>query len=379
MHIPKQLAGCFALMCLAGTTYAQSPLPKETLSVTQLSAADDHRSYLVDFEFNNMIATRIVVVDPDQQKYLGMVPTGGAAPAVLSHDRSTLYTADSFNTRYVRGERTDVLTAWDNQTLTPKWEIKIPTKRAFTLTERYALAISSDDRFVYVYNFTPATSVTVVDIQNKTIASEIAINGCILNYPAGPRRFASLCGDGSLQLTTLNDQGREVARSKTPLFDPDKERLVERATAVGNRYYFVTTTGMVVPVDLTGEQAQVLPRWSLVDAAEQSQGWAPGGWQLLAASPGLNRLYVLMHPNHKPHNWEDPSTTIWAYDLGNGRKVGTLQSPNLIWSLSATADQHPLLLGVNIEGGLEIFDLTSGQHTATMPGITKTPTLVLNH
>lgn len=358
---------------------ATAALPEETVGSTVLAAPDDHRSYMVDFEFNNMVATRVVVIDPDQQKYLGMIPTGHAAPAALSHDRKTVYTADMFFTRYVRGDRTDVLTAWDSTTLSPKWEVKIPAKRAFTLTERFALSTSADDKFVYIYNFTPSTSVTVVDTEKQEVVNELAIQGCVLNYPVGDRQFASLCGDGSIQVITLDDAGQEIDRNLTAFFDPDEERLVERATAIGTTYYFVTTEGEMLSVDFSGDKPEVLPRWSLTTEDEQSKGWAPGGWQLMAAAPGLNRLYVLMHPDHQPHNWEDPSTVIWAFDLSTGKKVGTLESPNLIWSLSATSDDNPLLLGTNIEGGLEIFDLGTGQHTGTMEGVTKTPTLVLNH
>ncbi|SFM95126.1 amine dehydrogenase large subunit [Marinobacter pelagius] len=379
MHSSKKLA-C-GLMLASGLISASAfaVLPEESVGNTVLSAPGDHRSYMVDFEFNNMVSTRVVVVDPDSKTYLGMIPTGHAAPAALSKDRKTVYTADIFFSRYTRGDRTDVLTAWDSTTLSPKWEVKIPTKRAFTLTERFALNTSADDKFVYIYNFTPSTSVTVVDTEKQEVVNELAIQGCILNYPVGDRRFASLCGDGSLQVITLNDAGKEVNRTSTKFFDPDLERLVERATNVGSTYYFVTTDGDVLSADLSGKKPEILPRWSLTTEEQRAKGWAPGGWQLIATAPALNRMYVLMHSDHKPHKWEDPSTIIWEFDLKTGEKMRTLESPNLIWSLSATSDDDPLLLGTSIEGGLEIFDLGSGQHTGTMAGVTKTPTLVINH
>ncbi len=155
-------------------------------------------------------------------------------------------------------------------------EVLIPNKRAESLTQRYSLKPSGDDKFVYVYNFTPSTSVTVVDTQAKAVATEIAIPGCVLNYPVGNRRFASLCGDGSLQVVTLNDQGQETARSRTPFFDPNAEKLVERAVNVGDTYYFTTTTGTVRPVDFAGDAPKVLPSWSLVSDEEKKAGWAPG-------------------------------------------------------------------------------------------------------
>ena len=47
--------------------------------------------------------------------------------------------------------------------------------------------------------------------------------------------------------------------------------------------------------------------------------------------------------------------------------------------MHATSDDKPLLLGTNIEGGLEIFDLGTGKHTGTMAKIAKTATQILSH
>lgn len=363
---------------LAGTAHAELPVEKEG-QVTLPFPPEPHRAYIVDVEFENMIATRVVVVDPDNKRMLGMLSTGGMAPMVPSRDQKLLYTADTYWSRYVRGTRTDMLTAWDSSTLSPLWEVEIPPKRANSITERYALTTSSDDRFVYVYNFTPSTSVTVVDIQARKVASEVAIGGCILNYPVGARRFASLCGNGSLQVVTLDDKGQEVSRQQTPMFDPDQVKLVERAVAKGDTYYFTTTEGVIHPVDLSGDKPKFLPTWSLVSEEEKKAGWAPGGWQTMALAPKLDRLYVLMHPDHKPLNWEDPSPIVWVFDLKTQKKIATLEAPGLMWSLHATSDDAPLLLGSTVTGGLEVFDLNSGKHTGTMEKIAKTPTLVQSH
>jgi len=363
---------------LAGTAHAELPV-EEVGQVTLPFPPEPHRAYIVDVEFENMIATRVVVVDPDNKRMLGMLSTGGMAPMVPSRDQKLLYTADTYWSRYVRGTRTDMLTAWDSSTLSPLWEVEIPPKRTNSITERYALTTSSDDRFVYVYNFTPSTSVTVVDIQARKVASEVAIGGCILNYPVGARRFASLCGDGSLQVVTLNDQGKEIDRHQTPMFDPNQVKLVERAVAKGDTYYFTTTEGVIHPVDLSGDKPKFLPTWSLVSDEEKKGGWAPGGWQSMALAPKLDRLYVLMHPDHQPLNWEDPSTIVWAFDLKSGKKIATLEAPGLMWSLHATSDDNPLLLASTVTGDLEIFDLNSGKHTGSMEKIAKTPTLVQSH
>jgi len=378
-RISVQSALGLSLLVL-GLNSARADLPADTIGQTTLAfPAEAHRAFVVDVEFESFVAGRITVVDPDQKRVLGMVPTGFAAPSALSHDGKLIYSADIWYSRGTRGTRTDVLTAWDSSTLSPAWEVLIPNKRAESLTQRYGLKTSGDDRFVYVYNFTPSTSVTVVDTQTKAVATEIAIPGCVLNYPIGKRRFASLCGDGSLQVVTLDDQGQETARSRTPFFDPNAEKLVERAVNVGDTYYFTTTTGTVRTVDFSGDAPKILPSWSLTTDAEKKAGWAPGGWQLMAVAPKLNRLYVLMHDAHEPMKWEDPSPLIWAFDLKTGKKIATLEAPAPIWSMQATGDDKPLLLGSDVEGGLQIFDLKTNQHTGAMAKVAKTATQVMSY
>jgi methylamine dehydrogenase heavy chain len=378
-RISVQSALGLSLLVL-GLNSARADLPAGTIGQTVLAFPPEaHRAFVIDVEFDSFVAGRVTVVDPDQKRILGMVPTGFAAPSTLSHDKKTLYSADIWYSRGTRGTRTDVLTAWDSSTLSPAWEVLIPNKRAESLTQRYALKPSGDDKFVYVYNFTPSTSVTVVDTQAKAVATEIAIPGCVLNYPIGNRRFASLCGDGSLQVVTLNDQGQETARSRTPFFDPNAEKLVERAVNVGDTYYFTTTTGTVWPVDFAGDAPKILPSWSLVTDEEKKAGWAPGGWQLMAVAPKLDRLYVLMHDAHEAMKWEDPSPLIWAFDLKTHKKVATLEAPVPVWSMQATGDDKPLLLGADVEGGLQIFDLKTNKLTGSMPKVAKTATQVLSY
>nr|WP_298249318.1 amine dehydrogenase large subunit [uncultured Halomonas sp.] len=362
---------------LVSTAWAQ--LARENYSIETLDAPDQHRTYIVDNNFTHALSTRIRVVDPNEQKLLGTVSTGYMAPMVLANDKSTIYTADIFYARGTRGERTDVLTATDTQTLNPLWEVELPTKLANMLTELYMLTISDDDRFVYAYNFTPATSITIVDVKNQEMVNEIETPGCMLSYPVGDRAFASICGDGTLQKVVINDQGQEVSRSKTRFFDQDEELMNERAILNGDTYYFTTTDGVIQPVHIVDGELQAGERWSLFDEEHQQENWGVGGWQLLAASPHLNRLYALVHPDHEARQWEDPSDTVWAYDLETGEKVGEITLPNHVWSIHVTKDESPLLLGGTVEGDMEIYDLSQDSHMATMEEIAGTPILMLSH
>ena len=374
------LRGLLLVALGLGVAPVRADLPVEQYSVETLPfPPHPHRAYIADLEFDNLVSSRITVVDPDAQRYLGMISAGFISPMTLSGDGKTLYTADIFYSRGTRGERTDVLTAHDTATLAPQWEAPIPPKRLNVLAERFQLSLTDDDRFALITNFTPASSVSVVDVQARQFVGEIDIPGCSLNYPAGPRRFVSICGDGHLLAVTLNDEGREVGRERVPFFSPEEDLLFERAVPRDGVYYFPSFKGQLHSVDMRGQSIKVDGPWPLLSEEERKQGWRPGGWQLIALSPQDDQLFVLMHPNAYNGSHKDPSTSIWVYDLNDKRKIGVLESPAPIWSIHASRDDKAVLLGLNMEGGLEIFDVKSGQHRGTMPGIAKSAALVLTH
>ena len=48
-----------------------------------------------------------------------------------------------------------------------------------------------DERFLLAYNFSPASTVSVVDLEAGSFVGEIELAGCALIYPLGPRRFTT--------------------------------------------------------------------------------------------------------------------------------------------------------------------------------------------
>lgn len=367
------------LMALsAGSAWGQ--LPTETAGQTQVLAPPDaHRIYVHKMTLSDMMLSKVMLFDLDTQQFLGQVTGGFLPPVALSPDGETFYTADAFFARGVRGERTDVLTAWDTQTLDVRFEVEIPPKRMNMLPERWGLRLSDDGRFAYVYNFTPASSVTVVDLEQQKFVGTIPIAGCFLIYPTGKRTFAALCGDGSLQQIRIDDAGQVVERSRTRFFNPNEVDMYSRAVRVGDAYYFLTVDGRIQPLDVSGDGIQVGERWSLFTAEQRQAGWGVGGWQLMTVAPALERLYVLVQPNWKRYKWEYPSDTIWVYDLNSHEKIGALKASVPMISLRATTDDDPLLVGGNMKGGLEIFDLGQGEHVATMEGVGKFPFALYSH
>lgn len=376
----SRIAGVAVVMAALSLSSAWGQLPTETAGQSEvLDPPDAHRIYVHKMTLADMMLSKVMVIDLDTQEFLGQVTGGFLPPIALSPDGDTFYTADAFFSRGVRGERTDVLTAWNTQTLGVRFEVEIPSKRISMLPERWGLRLSDDGRFAYIFNFTPATSVSVVDLKKREFVGEIPVPGCFLVYPTGDRTFASLCGDGSLQQIRINDAGQVVSRSRTRFFDPNEVDMYSRAVRVDDTYYFLTVKGRIQTVDVSGDKIKVGERWSLFTQEQREAGWGVGGWQLMTIAPALDRLYVLVMPNWKRYKWEYPSDTIWVYDLHGQEKIGELKAPTPMISLRATTDDNPLLVGGNMRGGLEIFDLGKGKHIATMEGVGKFPFALYSH
>lgn len=380
MKISANIKVVSLVLGLKSITVCAELMPENYSVESLVFPPSPHTLYIVDAEFDNIVASRITVVDPDKQEYLGMISTGFMAPAALSYDKKTLYTADIFYSRGSRGKRLDVLTAHDTSTLSPKWEVEIPPKRMSSVIEPNQLSITEDDQFALVTNFTPATSVTVVDLKNQKFVEEVAIPGCTLNYPAGKQRFVSICGDGNLLVVNLNAQGKETKRKSIPFFKvQEKDFVFERAAENNGTYYFTTFKGNLYSVDMKQKEIQVNGPWELLSEDEKKQNWRPGGWQLITVNPGSNQLFILMHPDAYNGSHKDPSDTIWIYDLKTKKKIATLKSKVPLWSIHASVDKEGLLFGLNIEGGLEIFDINRHVHKGIMEGIVKTPVYMMTH
>jgi methylamine dehydrogenase heavy chain len=278
------------------------------------------------FWLSDILLHRTGLFDADTGELLGQLSSGTAgvgfvvAP-LFSADHREIYLAESYYSRGVRGERTDVVTVYDARTLRPLEEIVIPPKRAEYFPGNAANALSDDGRFMAVFNLTPATSVSIVDVKRRRFATEVETPGCSLVFAAGPRRFLMLCANGGALTVTVDEAGGEarVARS-APFFDPRTDPVTEKAVRRGNEWLFVSFEGMIHPVDVGGETPRFGEKWSLVDEAERKQGWRIGGGQHLAVHAASGRLYTLMHEGG-PDTHKEPGTEIWVYDLGTRRRV----------------------------------------------------------
>ena len=155
-----------------------APLPEEEMHVEKASAPDGNRLYVSDFAFTHMVDGRMHILDGKAGRYLGMINTGFGGLTTVAPDGKAIYVVTTYYTRLYRGQRADVVEVHDPQTFALKAEIDIPPHRAQSASYRSLIGLSSDGRFLYVQNATPATSVSVVDLEQKKFVSEIQTPGC---------------------------------------------------------------------------------------------------------------------------------------------------------------------------------------------------------
>jgi methylamine dehydrogenase heavy chain len=388
----KLLASALALAALLGASARADVAAEKTGQVERLPLPPSpHWVWVAD-----LILQRAALVDADEGRFLGMVNGGyGTVMPLVPARRPEVYVPATYYSRGSRGERTDTIDIYDLATLTPVAEVIIPPKRATNAVALAHAALSDDDRFLATFNWTTGTSLSIVDVERRVFTAEIATPGCSLVYAAGPRRFFSICGDGSVFMVTLDEEGREAARERSqPFFDPKSDPVTEKAMRHGQQWVFVSFDGTVHTLDVSGAQVSFAEPWSLLGQADRDESWRIGGLQHLAVHQRSGRLYALMHRGG-PDTHKEPGEEVWIYDLASKRRLErvALRNPGLTlygfaievgrdwvwpfdqafeWALNTlapadigfiqvTQDEQPLLLTASqFFGSIGVYDALSG-------------------
>jgi methylamine dehydrogenase heavy chain len=357
-----------------------APLPADPLAVVAtLPAPSPHWVWVNDFVFPHMTDGQAILVDGDSGRFLGMLSTGfGFTRIDLSRDGKVIYSPETYFSRGTRGERTDVVTLYDPRTLTPIQEIAIPAKRSSNMPMMSNSELTDDERFLLIYNFNPAQSVTVVDTQTRKFVGEIETAGCALVYPTGPRSFFSVCADGALLDVHLDDTGHASSQQRTQrMFDVGTDPVTEKGVRVGSTWTFVSFGGTFYPVNITANGLAPGARWSLLSADERKHDWRPGGLQQLAAHAGLNRIYSIMHQG-PVESHKDPGKEVWVYDLARKSRIQRIALKNPAGSIQVTRDAKPLLFAVFIDSTTtDVYDATTGAHLRSVENVGTTPTILV--
>ena len=354
------------------STTASAQLEPDTLSVRSLDEPGPHWFWVHDVAFFNMADGRTYLYDADSGGMLGMLSTGifytkFQTPA----DYSMIYSPETYYSRHTRGERTDVVTFYDTKTLAVVDEVTIPSKRHSGLVNIGFNALTDNDRFLAIYNFSPAQSVSIVDVEARKFAGEIATPGCAMTYAAGPAQFMMMCGNGSLMTVDLDDSGQETGRSRSdPFFDTIADPVMEKPVRSGDTWYFVSFEGMIHEVDVSGDRPSFRQPWSLLDDGDS--GWRPGGIQLLGLHSARRELAVIVHQGGADTH-KDPGVDVWVYDLDSRKRKRHIRLTAPAVSINVTKDDEPLLIASRGEPAIDIYDFRSGEHLRTIEGVGQTP------
>jgi methylamine dehydrogenase heavy chain len=311
-----------------------------TATAAWAQVADVGRSLLLadrpgphGFWLSDIVLHRTAFFDADVGELRGTISSGTAGVGfvifpLFAPDRPEIYLPETYYERGVRGTRTDVVTIYDGHTLEPVHEIGIPPKRAEYFPGNAASALSDDGRFLAVFNLTPVTSLSIVDVVARRFVSEVPAPGCSLVFAAGPRRFFMLCANGAALTVLLDEGGQPISISRgQPFFDPQADPLTEKAVRRGSTWLFVSFEGNIQPIDVGGDALAMGERWPLFDDSDRAAEWRIGGAQHLAVHAASGRLYTLVHRGG-PDTHKQAGTEIWVYDLATRRRVQRIETLN---------------------------------------------------
>lgn len=349
------------------TPLAEEPIP----AVLKLPAQYPASWVLIhDFHFNAIVDGRVMIVDtasPDRP-VRGMVRAAQFANMLASPSRGEILTSETFYSRLTRGERTDAVTLWDMATLQPKGEIVMPGgKRQQSVTYPQLFQFTNGGKWALVANFTPAQSVSVLDLDARKVIAEVDLPGCAQLYPTGARGFTSFCADGAMLSVALGPDGR-VTSSKTieGVHDIDNQPLFGTPAWTGQKAWFVSYHGQVQGFDFSGDVARAMPGTFNVGTAEGgAPEWRPGGWQVIAAD-GAGKLYVLMSPNGREGSHKDGGSEVWVVDPATKVRVARIPLRATATAIGVTREPTPHLIVARGDGVIDVHDAGSGAFVRTL-------------
>ena len=337
-----------------------------------------HWVWIADFAASSMPDGRAYLYDGDTARLLGALNTGYSFNALNIPDHyREIYSAETYYARTTRGKRTDVVSIYDPFKLSFVAEIEIPAKRASTIPRLADSALTDDDRFMAVFNLTPAASLSIVDLEQRRFAGEIITPGCTMAYAAGERRFFALCSDGSLLLIDITDEGTQASAQKSEtFFNALEDPILETGVRHGDTWYFMSVLGKVHPVDISAAGPVFADTWWYLDEEQREANWRIGGMQPVTLHNAGQRLYILLHQGDF-YSYEAPGTEIWVYDLATHERISRIKTNNPSSAIAVSQDDSPLLYTITEDlSSLDIYDATSGKYLRSANELGIVPSLI---
>ena len=287
----------------------------------------------------------------------GMLSLAGfLTPAVQPNkQRREFYAAETYYSRGVHGDRTEIVSIYDFDNLSPIAEVEIPKKMAI-LSFRAHIGLTGNGKHLGIFNMTPAQSISIVDVENRSFVDEISTPGCAMILPVAQNDFLMICGDGTLQLLQLDDSGNESNRVRSDqFFVVEDDPVYDHPVKTSNGWLLVSHLGQTFGVSADNSQIEIGEPWSIVTDEDIEEKWRPGGDQLKSVHEDLGLLYILMHQGGE-FTHHEPGTEIWVIDINAHRRIARIELEVPGENLMVTQESEPKLIVSDKEGGLHIYD-----------------------
>ncbi|HSH72127.1 MAG TPA: amine dehydrogenase large subunit [Methylophilaceae bacterium] len=328
--------------------YAAEPFVPERMTV-ETKIRPGPNAFVLDQSWNGV--SRINVLSTGDLSTKGNLSVGLLGEFTLTKDHKTAYTTSVYPKRIISGPTEAVLQEFDVESLTVKREIIILPKMAQASPQITMLQLSANERYAYVQNATPATSVTIVDLKAGKVLVEVPTPGCYGIYPAlQGNRFSSLCGDGSLTTYTFSEKGVLANPIKSAkIFDAETDPLFMHGLRAEKDLLFTSFNGNLYRVSDATDTPHLLDKFAYTEGIEG--GWAPGGVGVMAYNPAHKVLFVSMHPDAEEGSHKNAGKEVWAISLAN-KKVLYRSVVEGATSLGVTTGDKPMLFTVDVDNGV---------------------------
>ncbi len=308
------------------------------------------------------------IFDAESGEMQGLLSLSRRTPAVtMSHERREFYAAESYMSRGVRGDRTDLVAVYDFENLSPIAEVIIPNHMA-RLAVRNHLGLLGNGRHLAVLNMNPGHSVSIVDVVDRLFIYEISTPGCAVILPVADNDFLMVCGDGTLQLIQLDLSGYESNRVRSEVFfDVQEDAIFDRTARTANGWLLITHAGVAYEITTDDDQINISEPWNIVPEGEED--WRPGGREFLSVHQDTGLVYVAMHQGPVDTHHE-PGEEVWVLSLDSRRRIERLEMDPPVNSLMVTQEDRPKLVTATEGGGTDVYDAMTFAHerSITTPG-----------
>jgi methylamine dehydrogenase heavy chain len=318
------------------------------------------------------------IYDTGTGKYLAQIETPILGDLAIDPEGKHYYVAETAWTRRLHGTRQDFVSVYDAATLKLEGDIDVPG-RMLVGGREHNFVLSADGKTGYVYNFSPVSSVNVIDLAKRKFVKSFELPGCADLIPNTGVGLAALCSDGSIAAIKLTGDKVDITRSD-PFFSATADPIFDNVQydKARNAVVMISYTGLIYTATLGPKPAVAAP-FSIQEAAGLRKGettpldlnWYPGGRdQPIALHRASGHLFVLMH---KGEFWSQKTGAeeIWDVDLAAHKVVKRMVAKGHPSVINVTQESAPKLTlvsegdgdgeGAGLAGTFTVIDAASGE------------------